>query len=145
MQEIVTPRQHQETNTNSFFPNKLPSCHPLPYRYFRATRTPKVESLVCAISTIKGTVQFDPADYPGFCTAHGWEGDQLLKNNLPVSVSVVLRKGFSACSFFPPYPAALSTAFVHVGAPPHHPWRVFRVFPTVAVFEFTLQGESASC
>lgn len=101
---------------------------PLPYRYFRATRTPKVESLVCAISTTKAAVQFDPADYPGFCTAHGWEGDQLLENNLPVSVSVILRKGSSACSVFPPYPAAQSAAFVHVGALPHHPWRLSGFF-----------------
>lgn len=74
------------TKTNFFFPNKPPSYHPLPYRYFRATSTPKVEIPVCALSTTKGTVQFDPADYPGFCTAYGWEGaSSALEKQPPLS------------------------------------------------------------
>lgn len=137
---IVTPRQHQHTKTNFFFPNKPPSYHPLPtisYRYSRATSTPEVESLVCALSTTKGTVQPDPADYPGFCDAHVWEGDLLLKNNLPVSMSVILRKVSSACSLFLPHPSAYSTALVQGSALPQHSLESFRVFPTPAGFGFT--------
>lgn len=85
-----------------------------------------MESLVCALSSTKGTVQFDPAYYQGFCTdwaereSCSWKTASL---HLYVCDS---QKGFffSACSLFLPHLHAYSAAFVQVSALPQHPWRI---------------------
>lgn len=81
-----------DTNTPLLvFPNQLLSHLPLPSSCFRETSRPKVGSLVSALSTTKGTKQFDPADYLRFCTAQGRGGELCLKNNFLASV----------CEWFP--------------------------------------------
>lgn len=140
MLETVTPRQHQDTNTNLFCPDELPSCHPLPCRYFRATRTPKEESLVCAISTTKGAVQFDPADYPGFLRCTWLRGGSALEKQPPClrvggsqeGLHCLLLLSATSCRSFSCICARRGSSSPSLEGS--------RVFPTVAVFEFRLQG-----
>lgn len=124
----------------SSFPTSRLFYHPLPYRYFRATRTSKVEIPVCALSTTKGTVQLDPADYPCFCTADGWEGALLLKNNLPCLHVSDCQEAFLCLLVISAISFCLFNCFHAQQCSSSTSLESFRVFPTPAVFEFTLQG-----
>lgn len=143
MQEIVTPRQQSaQKQTSSFLTSRL-HIIPLPYRYFRATSTPKVEIPVCALSTTKGNCAIWSCRLSGLLHCRWLRGSELCswKTTSPVSMSAIVRKGFSACSLFLLYPSAYSSAFMHHGsALPQQSLERFGVFPTRAIFEVALQG-----